>query len=379
MTRNSMMRILAACALVAMPAAAQGTLGGQGFGYPAGQYSSRAAASAGALAPFDALSPVNPAAATWQRGVLFFHLEPEFRSTSVGGTNATTRVSRYPLTGVGTRIGTRGAASITASTYLDRTWETAASGLDSVGGEEVTVTTRYASSGAINDLRAAFAWAFGPSFRAGVGYHAYTGQNRLGITWDFPDNGSLGDVAQTSTLAYSGSAVSVGGEFRLVGRGAIAGYGRFGQSARLRIADTLVANGDMPSHYGVGARFDAIPGTLLAVAWERIEWTAMSGLGTTGMGVRDADRVSVGLETQGPTVGGAPSYLRAGVARRTLPFDAVGSEVRETLMSLGMGFTFTQGATSSTSIGIAVQRALRSAGSARERAWLISLGLAISP
>ena len=55
---------LAGLILVPVVGAAQGTVGGQGFGYPAGQYSSRAAATAGALAPFDPMSPVNPAAIT---------------------------------------------------------------------------------------------------------------------------------------------------------------------------------------------------------------------------------------------------------------------------------------------------------------------------
>jgi hypothetical protein len=374
---------LVACAV---PAAAQGTIGGQGFGYPTGQMSARAAGTGGALAPFDAMSPVNPASLSgWlaelredrgQRSALFFHLEPEFRSTSTPGASASTRVSRYPLSGIATQIGSRLAAGLTISTYLDRTWETAASGVDTVGSEEVAVTTRFASNGAINDLRAAFAWSFSPAVQVGLGYHVYTGENRLGITWDFDNNESLGDVTQSSTLAYSGSAVSAGAEFRFGSRGAVTGYGRIGGAARMHIGDTLVARGDMPSHYGVAAHYDGLAGTVFAAGWERIEWTAMSGLGTTELAVRDGDRLSLGVQTRGPTVGGTPMFVRAGIARRTLPFDAAGGEVRETLISLGSGFRIPQ---QRGNIDITLQRALRSAGDARERAWLVSIGLAIYP
>ena len=371
------MRIaLVAMLACAVPAAAQGTLGGQGFGYPAGQQSTRAVATSGALAPFDSISPVNPASLSgWRRGALFFHLEPEFRNTSVGGANTSTRVSRYPLTGMATRIGSRMTAAVTISTYLDRTWETAASGVDSVGGEEVSVTTRYASSGAINDIRAAVAWSFGEALQVGLGYHVYTGENRLGITWDFSNNESLGDVGQTSTLAYSGSAVSGGAQLRLASYGALAGYARIGSSARLHVGDTLLANAEMPSHFGVAAKYDRLAGTTVAVGWERVEWTAMSGLGSSGLAVRDADRISAGVETRGPRFGSDTTFVRAGIARRTLPFDAAGSEVRETLISLGMGFRIP----GRGNVDLALQRALRSSDAARERAWLISLGFAIYP
>lgn len=144
----------------------------------------------------------------------------------------------------------------------------------------------------------------------------------------------------------------------------------------MHVGDTLVANGDMPSHFGLAAHYDGLVGTVFAAGWERVEWTALSGLGTTDLAVRDGDRFSLGVQTRGPRVGSTPMLVRAGFARRTLPFDAAGAEVRETLITLGSGFRIPQ---QRGNIDIALQRALRSSGAARERAWLVSIGLAIYP
>ena len=60
-----MRRILFTAVLVAAaarPLAAQGALSLQGFGYPIGQTSTKAAATGGALGETDAASPINPAA-----------------------------------------------------------------------------------------------------------------------------------------------------------------------------------------------------------------------------------------------------------------------------------------------------------------------------
>lgn len=376
------MRRIAAVLLAvgaASAAHAQGTVGGQGFGYPAGQHGARSAGTAGALAPFDAVSAVNPAAvALWRQSVVYFHLEPELRSTSLAGSRASTRVSRFPLSGGATRIRSNGSLAVTFSTYLDRTWETEAITSSEVGSDVVDVSTRYSSIGSINDLRVATGWQLGSSLRVGAAYHAYTGNNRLEIRWDFPDTLPFGDVSQSSVLVYTGRGVSGGAEWAIPKFGAVAAYARLGGRARLRVSDTLVAEASMPSHSGLAVRYDGIAGTTIAAGWERIGWASLADLGTATLGVRDSDKWTIGAEARGPSIGASPMFLRAGLGRRGLPFDALGKRVSETAITFGAGVAVARGR---GNVDLGLQRLSRSAqgSGASERAWMFTFGLAITP
>ena len=362
---------------------AQGTIGGQGFGYPAGQFSARAAGAGGALGPFDLISPINPAALAPQsqaeidrrrRGTLFAHIEPEFRSTENGSFTSSTRVSRFPLAGGSSRLGRRGQVALTFTTYLDRTWETSSLTPSTIDGDDVDITTRYASEGAISDVRFAGAWLFGSSLQAGIGYHAYTGENRLAIGWDFPDSTPFGDVSQQLHLTYSGRGVSAGAIYNVKSQGAVSVYGRWGGGVKLRANDTVVAQADMPNHLGVALKYNGLRGTTFAAGWEKVEWSSLKDLGSTSLDVRDTRRISFGLETAGPEFGNSPSFLRLGVFHRSLPFDALGNEAKETAFAFGGGVALPFG-----NFDLALQRAIRSAGPAKERAWMVTIGLTISP
>lgn len=369
--------LLAGLMLVPVVGAAQGTIGGQGFGYPAGELSGRAAATGGALAPFDPMSPVNPATTTaWKSNVIFFHVEPESRTTSLGGTRSSTNVSRFPLLGGGARISSHASIAITFSTYLDRTWQTVTNSIEHIGADSAPLATRYASNGAINDLRLAFGWTFSEKAHVGVGVHAYTGENRLNIAWDFPDTVPYGDVSEKSTLSYEGSAVSLGAEWRIVKHIELAAYGRAGGAARVTIGDTLISKANMPNHLGAGIKYDGVAGTVFSAAWEHIDWTRMRNLGSATLDVRDGDRISVGAETRGPSIAHVPVYIRLGASQRTLPFGALGSAVKENTFSAGVGYLLAKGL---ANLDIGMQHQRRSAGAARENAWVWTFGLAISP
>ena len=67
---------------------------------------------------------------------------------------------------------------------------------------------------------------------------------------------------------------------------------------------------------------------------------------------------------------------RGGASQRTLPFGALGKQVRENTVSAGAGYLLAKGL---ANLDIGVQRAQRSAGGARESAWLWTFGFAISP
>jgi hypothetical protein len=75
------LRLTAGLLLVlAAPAGAQGTLSGQGFGYPTGQLSTNALGNGGAMQEFDPFSPITPAAlgslAPWRRPAFYFQYDP---------------------------------------------------------------------------------------------------------------------------------------------------------------------------------------------------------------------------------------------------------------------------------------------------------------
>jgi hypothetical protein len=123
---------LAAAALVgaaaAAPAraAAQSSLGVQGFGYPSGQLSTRASGTGGALAEFDPVSPVNPSALLeFGRTFAAFQYDPEFRQLTAGSATQRNTIARFPVVAVGGPFARRrGMFGVSASTFLDRTFAT---------------------------------------------------------------------------------------------------------------------------------------------------------------------------------------------------------------------------------------------------------------
>src|SRR5688572_27347162 len=104
------LRTLVVIAIVCHPdvGRAQGTLSGQGFGYPPGQLSTRALAVGGANAELDPVSPRNPAAvSSWGSPGLHLQYDPEFRQVSVTGDGDRTMTARFPIISGATRLGAR--------------------------------------------------------------------------------------------------------------------------------------------------------------------------------------------------------------------------------------------------------------------------------
>jgi hypothetical protein len=358
-------------------ATAQGVLGGQGFGYPVSGHSARAAGTAGAMSPFDELTPLNPASvALWTRGAMYFHAEPERRQTRVGGAEDNTSVTRFPLFGIAAKVSEKASLSLTFATMLDRSYETASRTTEQVGNETVDVTTQFKSTGAINDVRAAIGWRFSETLRAGAGVHLFTGENRLTIGRDFPDTVPLADVSSNATYSFFGTGVSLGVDWRPLKNIGVGAHTRIGGTLDARLVDTLVGSASVPFQFGAGVRYDGMPGTVFAASWTRTQWSDMDGLGSAGLSIRDADDISAGVETRGPTVMRTATTLRAGLRQRTLPFDLGTSEVKETSFAFGVGYPLALGR---ASVNLAAQRALRSGGGAKENAWLFSFGLAIVP
>jgi hypothetical protein len=112
--------VAAALCAVAPALHAQGALSTQGFGYPSGELSTRALATGGSLADFDANSPLNPAALlVGTRATVYVQYDPEFRFVTGTGLNASSVTARFPLFLVSGRIG-QARFSLSYTSFLDR-------------------------------------------------------------------------------------------------------------------------------------------------------------------------------------------------------------------------------------------------------------------
>ena len=255
---------------------AQGTLSGLGFGYPVGGWSTRVAGTAGAFQEFDAISTTNPAALGGVvRTVLNAQAEPEFRTLSFGAVREKTTSQRIPLLTVLLPAKRGFAASVSASSFLDRSYTTVTTGSATIDGVAVPTRDRFDMRGAIGDLRAAVGWQINPRFRVGVAGHILTGEHVASRERTFADTLRFGGVLDSSRATYFGTAVSLGGEVRLFkGVSAHASY-RAGSAFDARIRDTLRAQGDVPNRIGAALRYDGIVGSVFAVGVEQVQWSGI--------------------------------------------------------------------------------------------------------
>lgn len=379
--------LLAALVALAPAAAAQGTLSTQGFGYPPGELSARAAATGGAIGEFDATSVLNPAAvALFGITGIYAQYAPELRTVSGPDGSDRSLVSRFPLLGVFVRLGDRGALALTATTLLDRSWTTSRADTAVVTDRAIPFVEEFRSTGAIDDLRLAGAWRVGGTFRVGLAGHVFTGQSRLAVARTFADS-SFAPFSQRSSVGYLGTGVSAGVEWQPVRAVAIAASGRLGGRLTARSGDTTLGRARVPARWGGALSFTGVRGAALTASAEWTQWSALNGLAPSNLRARDGWAYAAGVEVRGPTAFGAALPLRLGARRRTLPFPVgrtsptstgdVLRDVTETTLSAGTGVPLARGR---ASVDVALLRALRSAGTdTRERAWILSLGVTVRP
>jgi hypothetical protein len=373
--------------MVGMPslARAQGTLGVQGFGYPMGQLGTRALGTAGALGEFDPVSPLNPSALLeFGRTFAAFQYDPEFRNLTAGSVSLRNSVSRFPVvTAGGPFARRRGMFALSASTLLDRTFSTTFADTAQFVDGPVPAIGRVESTGSIADVRVGVAYAVSRVLRVGVSGHLLTGENRLVSGRQFTDTSRFQSRSDTTSVDYSGSAVTLGAEVTPVRGVRVAGSYRRGGAMKSIVGDSTLSRASAPDRAGLAVRVDRIPGASLAVSYARTSWTRMRGLGTAALLVSDASDVSAGVEAVGPRLGETPLLLRLGARQRGLPFGVAGARVRETSFGGGAGLPLGGGRALAD---VAVQRALRSTdggtalvSAARERAWLLSIGFTVRP
>ena len=279
-----------AAALLTLPAvsAAQGTLSTQGFGYPAGQMSTRTLGTGGALSEIDPLSVTNPASVVnLGTSALYFQAEPEYRTIRVGESSDRSTIARYPLVVAGVPLTSSLFAGLSASNLLDRSFETRTRGSQVVGGNTVTSTNLFRSDGAIGDLRLALSWAPRTWLHLGLAGHAISGDNRLLSRQDFDDSTRYADIVDTSTVTYVGNALSAGVEVYTGRYAVMAASYRRGGPVSLKHGDTTLSTARVPDRFAVSAAYLGIRGTTLAIRTAKEQWSDLRGLGTASLPIAD--------------------------------------------------------------------------------------------
>jgi hypothetical protein len=369
--------------LAGATANAQGSLSTQGFGYPPGQASTRAQSMGGSTTELDPNSASNPASISdLSTASLYFQYEPEFKTVTTSTATSSSTTARFPVFGLIMPITSRLNFSFGGSTLVDRSSETRAIRTKIVGSssgslDTLQVTDKVRTLGAIDDLRLAFGFAANEVLRIGVAGHLYTGTNQIISTETFPDTAIFTNVSETSTLSYTGAAVSAGIELHPSKLLALGLSARKGGTIRAQSGDTLLATAKIPDHYAASLEYSGWGDASIAVHAAHDSWSAMKPLASAAVTAYDAWDVGIGGEAVGPRFLSHPTLIRLGVQQRTLPFSTTGSSIKELSIGGGMGFELSP-RLANLDIGLEHANRTGSAGIS-EHAYILSFGLRITP
>ena len=370
-------RTLSALAIMLVPAVigAQGTLSTQGLGFPPGQLSTAARSMGGAIGEADPYSPLNPAAiGMLTSAIVMMQAEPEYRKVQVGSVTQRTSVSRFPLFQGALPLGSRWAMGVSASTLLDRTWETTTRDSQFVP-ETIRSTVAERSEGSIADLRLAFSFSPVAWLKLGVAGHAYSGRDQIRTIRSFDDTVRFAADTQGTTLSFGGNAVSVGA-MAIKARVAAVGVSyRKGSGISTEIDGATVSSATVPDRVGVSVVYLGIRGASLAVRASRDKWSALEGM-RSDLNIHEGWDMGVGADMNGPSLGANALGLRAGARWRTLPFSFDASPIKETTFSGGFALPI---ARNRVELAMGLMRASRAGTGATETAWTLSTGFSVRP
>src|SRR5262245_2816862 len=339
-----MMRSSARCAAVAFALvfarelSAQGTLSTQGLGFPPGQLSTQALSMGGSLGESDAFSALNPASiGLLTSAIVFMQSEPEFRNVRIGGVAQRSSVARFPLFFGSMPLGSRWAVGVSASSLLDRTWQTTTRDSQIVSTDTLFATVQNRSDGSITDVRFAASYATNSWLRVGLGLHAYSGRDVLTRIRAFDDTSRFIKDSLQTTVGLGGNAVSFGLQTLWPKVGAIGVSYRVGGTLRSYNGDSVLTTANVPDQFGVSLVYIGIRGATLAARAAHDGWSNTDGL-TPSLNIHEGWDFGLGADVTGPKFGGAPVGLRAGWRWRTLPYSPFPDAVTERAASVGAGF-----------------------------------------
>jgi hypothetical protein len=368
---------LAALLLAGSRLCAQGILSTQGIGYPQGQLSTMALTMGGATGESDPFSPLNPAALSLLPAAsVFSQIEPEHRSMRFGTASQSSSIVRFPVFMGALTFGPRWTAAASASSLLDRTWETTTRDTQYLGPDTLAGVVTQRSEGSLSDVRFATAYELRPWLRVGIGAHGIGGRVLLQTSRVFDDTAQFSADTQRTTVGFSGKALSAGVEGIWQGQMAIGVSYRRGGMIHEYFGDSVVATGSAPDHFGASVLYLGLRGTTLAARVAQDKWSRMTSL-SPSVHVHEGLDVGIGGETTGPKFGGSPFSLRAGVRFRTLPFSVDATPVKERSVSGGLAFPLAAGRVQ-FSLG-AIRSRRSGSGTLAENAWTMSTGITVRP
>lgn len=358
-------------------ALAQGSLSSQGFGYPTGGLSTRSLGTAGATGEFDLLSARNPAsAAEIGNSIISVQGEPEFRTLRFGDVRENTRVQRVPLIAAGLRV-KRVGLLISGTTLLDRSFSTESPGTAIVDGNTVPTTDRLESRGAMTELRLAAGWTW-KNLGLGAAIVAVTGEHSVVRTRAFPDTLLFGGVLDSTRIGFEGIGAVLGMNWRVTQDLLLGASWKVGGGLNALRRDSTLRSANLPGRLGAGVLYQGFAGTVLAANVERVQWSAMNGLGSDAATAQDATNWSVGTEFEGGALRRVPVLWRLGYGQRDLPFLLRTLPVSERAIHGGVGIPI---AGEFASLDFSLQRSQRRVQGdlAQEDAWGLSAAITIRP
>lgn len=358
---------------------AQGSLSMQGLGYPAGELSTRALGTGGALGELDPRSPLNPASIAYHAaGQVFAQYDPEYRTITSNGQTSKTTTARIPNVGGILPVNAHVVLGLSASSFLDRTWETSRARSQQLGDDSVAFNESLKSDGAITDVAITAAYAVNSRLRFGLAFHTFPGSERLTSNELFADTTRYRNITQVTEVSYSGMAVSAGMIADVLPSLSVAVSGRKGGTAKLFGNDSLLTTGTIPDRYAASIGFTGIPGTTIAARASHERWSQIGSLSTLNTVAVDANDVSLGLESSGPKLGGGyPMLLRLGIRRRDLPFAVGTAVVQETSFGGGVGIPISY---DRVILDMSLLRQTRTGvANVDEHAYSLSFGLQVQP
>ncbi len=360
---------------------AQGAIGLQGYGYPPGQLTVRAATTGGGLGEFDQAGPLNPASLlNWGVAGAYMQYSPERRSTSVGGVNTSSTVARFPLFSIGLPVGQRYAFGISSATLLERNYSTTTTARQQIRADSVTTTTATTARGAVNLLQFGAAMQVTTWLRVGTALGVVTGENRVRTVRSIAadtgvraDTVSYGTITELSTATFGGNALSLGVDIAPTKKLSVAASARLGFRMRAELNDSTTLRADVPNRAGLGVRWE-VGGSNLVARYNWEGWSAMKALGGSTAGVFDAKEYGVGAELPGPKLPGGQLLIRLGVRSRELPYGVLGRQPTENIFGGGLGFPIGFGR---AQVDLGVERAnrrVKGLDNVKEHGTIVSFG-----
>lgn len=360
---------VAAVLLTAVPpvrlSAQDSQFGIRGLGTPGRWESARARGSAGAFAPFDAMSPLMEAAvADLNRLTATAAGGPSYRDAQIAGTTTPLRETRFPLMVVGGPVASHLAVTAGFTTYLDRTWAVTLRDSAVVRGNLQRYSDELSSDGSIADLRLAVADRVSRRLAIGLGAHLLSGSTRETAARRYDDSTFI-SVQQVGEVRYDGFGVSGSVLLGVIPGVTLAGWARSDSRLRAQVADTTTSKTDLPHMFGGGLILAPSPRVQFAgsVAWR--SWSH------AGAGAFNTWSWSGGTE-----INFSSMQLRFGARGGQMPFGPGTKAPTEFAAAAGAGRAFAQGR---ALVDVAVERLRRVGPGLTEHVWTVLVGFTVRP